>query len=139
MDWRKVNIAAIQAKNMEIISPLRCLAIGDCKTPNQLKHQEWRWKVNEPDGYTREIISTEILNRRGRGLLTPEGRPHGRTMSEHPEISNEETTVVRLLASDADTVGADGVGSVPDRRRVGLKNARSPFTTGRDATLAVDL
>ena len=57
-------------------------------------------------------------------------------MSKHPEISNEETTVVRLLASDADTAGA---GSASDRGRVGLKNARSPFTTGRDATLVVDL
>ena len=50
------------------------------------------------------MVSTEILNCRSRGLLTPEGRPYGRTMSELGEISNEETTVVRLLASDTDTV-----------------------------------
>ena len=52
------------------------------------------------------MVSTEILNCRSRGLLTPEGRPYGRTMSELGEISNEETTVVRLLASDTDTVGS---------------------------------
>jgi hypothetical protein len=52
------------------------------------------------------------------GTNGPEGRPYGRTMSELPEIGNEETTVISLLASDAD---------------------RSPFTTGGDVTLAVDL
>jgi len=59
-------------------------------------------------------------------------------MSELPEISDEETTVVSFLASDADTVQASGVGSVHNRRRVGQSNARSPFTTGGDGTLVVD-
>jgi len=90
-----------------ILSPLRCLAIGDCKVgvSDQLGNQESRWKVNEPNGYTKKMVSRGILNYRGRGLLTPEGRPYGRTMSELGEISDEETTVVRLLASDTDTVG----------------------------------
>jgi hypothetical protein len=72
--------------------------------------------MSKPNGYSRKTISTKIPNRRGQGLLTPEGRPHGRAVSEFREIGNEETTVVRLLAGDTDTVGVNGVGSVPDRR-----------------------
>ena len=103
-------------------------------------YQKLRWRVNEPDGYTRKMISSEILNRRGWSLLTPEGRPHGRTRSKLGEIRDEESTAVGLLASDTDTVKAGEASSVPDRRQAGPSdNARSSFTASRDTSLVVDL
>ena len=96
--------------------------------------------MNEPDGYTRKVISIKILNHRDRSLLTPEGRPHGRARSKLGEIRDEEPTAVGLLAGDTDTVKVGEASSVPDRRQVGPSdNARSSFTASRDTSLVVDL
>jgi len=74
------------------------LATGDCEAGLRISLCiENRDGVNEPN--------------------SPEGRPHGRAMSELGEIGNEETTVVSLLASNTN---------------------RSSVTTGRDGTLVVD-